>query len=66
MAEKAAFEGIAGPEPWSIAAVSEQPMAHTPVPSREMSTTEGSPVRSRRKSAAAMPPAMVMPPIESP
>ena len=50
----------------SIAPVSPQPIAHTPVQSSEMSTTDGSPVRSRANSAAAMPPAIVMPPIESP
>ena len=41
-------------------------MIHIAVPSSETSTTDASPVRSRWKSAAAMPPAIVMPPIESP
>ena len=36
------------------------------VPNSETSTTDGTPVRSRRKSAAAIPPATVMPPAESP
>ena len=39
---------------------------HIAVPSSDTSTTDGSPVRSRRNSAAAMPPAIVMPPVESP
>ena len=46
----------------AIAAESAQP----PAESKETSTTEGSPVRSRFTSAAAIPPAIVMPPIESP
>jgi hypothetical protein len=37
-----------------------------PAASSDTSTTEGSPCRSRFSSAAAMPPAMVIPPIESP
>ena len=41
-------------------------IAHIPVESNEMSSTEGSPVRSRLNSAAEIPPAIVMPPIESP
>ena len=39
---------------------------HIAVPSSEMSTTAGWPVRSRRKSAAAIPPAIVIAPVESP
>ena len=39
---------------------------HIAVPSSETSISDGSPVRSRRKSAAAIPPATVMPPAESP
>ena len=42
------------------------PIAHMPVPSSDTSTTSASPVRSRWNSAAKMPPAMVMAPIESP
>ncbi len=42
------------------------PIAHIAVDSSEMSTTVASPVRSRWRSAAEMPPAMVMAPIESP
>ena len=42
------------------------PIAHMAVESSEMSTTVASPVRSRCRSAAEMPPAMVMAPIESP
>ncbi len=42
------------------------PIAHIAVESSEMSTTGASPVRSRWRSAAEMPPAMVMAPIESP
>ena len=42
------------------------PSTHMAVPSREMSTTGPSPVRSFWRSPAAMPPAMVMAPMESP
>lgn len=42
------------------------PIAHTPLPSSETSTTEPSPVRSRLTSAAAMPPARFVPEIVSP
>ena len=42
------------------------PIAHIAVDSSEMSTTFASPVRSRWRSAAEMPPAMVIAPIESP
>ena len=42
------------------------PIAHIAVDSSETSTTLASPVRSRCRSAAEMPPAMVMAPIESP
>ena len=41
-------------------------MAHRPLPNRETSTTDGSPVRSRLNSAAAMPPARFVPEIVSP
>ena len=41
-------------------------MAHAPTPISDTSTTDGSPVRLRANRAPAMPPAMVMPPIESP
>ena len=50
---------------WSESAMAEA-MDHAPVFSSDTSTIEGSPVRSRLNSAPAMPPAMVMPPIESP
>ena len=52
--------------PNSPAAKEEAPVAHMAVPRRELSTTTGSPVRSRWKRAAEMPPAMVSPPITSP
>ena len=42
------------------------PMAHSPVPSSDTSTTVASPVRSRWNSAPMIPPAIVMAPIESP
>ena len=53
---------------WSVSFASTMSGAriHIAVPSSETSTTDGSPVRSRRNSAAAMPPAIVMPPAESP
>jgi hypothetical protein len=41
-------------------------ITHIAVPSSETSTTGAAPVRSRWSSAAAMPPAIVMAPIESP
>ena len=41
-------------------------MAQAPTLISDTSTTDGSPVRSRANSAAAIPPAIVMPPIESP
>ena len=41
-------------------------MAHMPTPSSETSTGRASPVRSRWNSAPRIPPAMVMPPMESP
>ena len=40
--------------------------AQAPSASNDTSTTHPSPVRSRANSAAAIPPAIVMPPIESP
>jgi hypothetical protein len=52
--------------PVSIELVTLSAMAQMPTPSRETSTTAGSPVRSRPNNAPAMPPAMVIPPIESP
>ncbi len=42
------------------------PLAQAPVDSSDTSTTDGSPVRSRANRAPAIPPAIVMPPIESP
>ena len=42
------------------------PSAHMAVDRSDTSTTWASPVRSRCRSAAEMPPAMVMAPIESP
>ena len=42
------------------------PIAHMPVASSDTSTSGASPVRSRWKRAAEMPPAIVMAPIESP
>ena len=56
--------GVASPV--SRAVPIQSAMAHAPTLMREMSTTEVSPPRSRSKSAAAMPPAMIAPPIESP
>ena len=50
----------------SRAVVSDSAIAHAPTLIRDTSTTDGSPVRSRANSAAAMPPAMIAPPIESP
>ena len=41
-------------------------MAHMPTPSNDTSTGSASPVRSRWKSAPSIPPAMVIPPMESP
>ena len=41
-------------------------MFHNATERSEMSITEGSPVRSRLKSALVMPPAIVMPPMLSP
>ena len=52
--------------PRSLVAMMSGAMIHIAVPRSETSTTAGSPVRSRWKSAAAMPPATVMPPAESP
>jgi hypothetical protein len=53
---------------WSVnfASTMSGAMIHMAVPRSDTSMTDGSPVRSRRKSAAAMPPAVVMPPAESP
>jgi hypothetical protein len=42
------------------------PMAHSPLPRSDTSTTDVSPVRSRANSAAAMPPARLVPEIVSP
>ncbi len=42
------------------------PIAHSPLPSSDTSTTDGSPVRSRLSSAAAMPPARLVPEMVSP
>ena len=50
----------------NIALPSESAIAHAPTLISDTSTTDGSPVRSRANSAAAMPPAIVMAPIESP
>ena len=44
----------------------EAAVAHMAVPSSELSTMEGSPVRSRWKRAAEIPPAIVRPPMTSP
>ena len=52
--------------PVSIEFVRLRAIAQTPTPSRETSTTAGSPVRSRPNNAPAIPPAMVIPPMESP
>ena len=41
-------------------------VAQAPTLSSDTSTTDGSPVVARANSAAAIPPAIVMPPIESP
>ena len=50
----------------SIALLTLNPIIHTPTLISETSTIDGSPVRSRANSAPAMPPAIVMPPMESP
>ena len=42
------------------------PIDHTPLESSDTSTTDGSPVRSRFSSAAAMPPARLVPEMVSP
>ena len=42
------------------------PIAHKPVPSSDTSREMASPVRSRWNNAVAIPPAMVIAPIESP
>src|SRR5262245_44424314 len=52
--------------PVSIVLVRLSAIAHMPTPSSETSTTEVSPVRSRANRAPAIPPAIVIPPIESP
>src|SRR6266581_867865 len=52
--------------PFSIPCVSFGPAAHHAVLSRDTSTSTASPLRSRYNSAAAMPPAMFIPPMESP
>ena len=49
-----------------MAVPSHSAIAHAPTPISDTSTTDGSPVRSRANSAAAMPPAIIAPPIESP
>jgi len=55
---------------WAVPACSARPMPapsdHIPVASNEVSTNGASPVRSRWRSAAAMPPAMNIAPMESP
>ena len=50
----------------SIATSIEQAVAHIPVESSDTSTSVASPVRSRWNRAAAIPPAMFMPPMVSP
>ena len=50
----------------SAALVSHNAIAHAPTPMSDTSTIDGSPVRSRANSAAAIPPAIMAPPIESP
>ena len=44
----------------------ERALAHIPTLNSDTSTSDVSPVRSRANSAAAIPPAIVMPPMESP
>src|SRR5690349_13554186 len=58
--------GILAPGWISFDAMIPGAMIHMAAPSSDTSTTAGSPVRSRPNSAAAMPPAMVSAPIESP
>nr|CRL79311.1 hypothetical protein CPGR_02530 [Mycolicibacter nonchromogenicus] len=52
--------------PVSMPWVTLAPAAHHAVDSNETSTSRASPVRSRCSSAAAIPPAMFIPPTESP
>ncbi len=52
--------------PESMALLRLSPIAHRPTPNSDTSTTDGSPVRSRANNAPAIPPAIVMPPSESP
>src|SRR2546422_631573 len=52
--------------PRSFVAMMSGAMIHIAVPRSDTSTSAASPVRSRWKSAAATPPATVMPPAESP
>ena len=56
----------AGASPETIAVPIQSAMAQAPTPISDTSTTDGSPERSREKSAAATPPAIIAPPIESP
>ena len=69
MGLKAAFRsgrGMPLPGGRSLLATMSGAIVHMPVPRSETSTIEGSPVRSRWKSAAEIPPAIVIAPIESP
>src|ERR687883_101407 len=59
-------EGPTHGNPSDIDSATAAPMAHNPVPRRDTSTTVAFPVRSRWSSAAAIPPAIVIAPIESP
>src|SRR5690349_9203550 len=52
--------------PVTIAVPSQSAIAQAPTPMSDTSTIEPSPVRSREYSAAATPPAIIAPPIESP
>jgi hypothetical protein len=53
-------------KPYISAAVMSGDSTHIAVPRSETSTSPPHPVRSRRKSAAATPPAMAIPPMKSP
>src|SRR5262245_22285617 len=50
----------------SSAVPSQSAIDHAPTPISDTSTIDGSPVCARENSAAAIPPAIIAPPIESP
>src|SRR6476659_2920129 len=64
--DPAARVGPAYGSPDSSETSTASPLAQAAVDSSETSMIDGSPVRSRAKSAPAIPPAIVMPPMESP